>query len=620
MKQQLEPKNSVDPERFRSNRCRWDLNPRRVIPFKPLMNTFVALGLLLASFPGRSKAEPDPLPLPRRGIVSGKRLRVRAGPSLTANIVGQFKGGEKVFILFESDFTVEVEGKNNPWFQILDIQGTFGWVYGGFIKVDSSADDEKQSNLIASFGQATDSGGFQSNQLDPHQLELVRGFDSPTRDLFIAYQCMRALKGDAYASVPLKEMGAPARFAIPPLISSCQKISHYDDYEGTVYLSSPHIDVIKSISKNTDALITLAKTQFASGQFQGFVTDYIDLMDQLGGKDDTAIINRLKSEFMGLNAHEDERANILISEMKTRMPNDQLVSFFLKGTHSEHLFLKRRSVDGLTQCEDVNSAVPRLITLLKDPDDVVRFSAAVGLTMSMPNDAAFEPLIQALGDESPLVRGQALKALGEGGLPNNVKQKVKALIKDEDESIRYIVVSLFAKDPKDFMQPPLSEALRDINVRVRWKAERAISSLGTEESKAFLERSRSEKHEKSRSEWKWVKKVSPEIHFSRGDEIVVTLTKPHPGQSYQGFFEIETCSDCESEYQEGDSRRGPSSALELTEFASKKRDSAAGTETWTIRTGELELEGEPFPEGAGNYFLRFKLGDEDSDVIPFWLP
>ncbi len=567
--------------------------------------------------------EPPPLPLPVRAVIAGNGVRVRSTPSLNAPVVGKFNGGESVFVLFDSSHTNKVEGEVYHWSQVLDRSATFGWVYGKYLRKEVTPPDKKRAYLFASLGQRYYGNSYQTNTWGPDQLKLVSGFDDKTRDLFIAYQCMRALKDDGYSSVPLKAMGSVARFSIPPLICSSVRIG-VEDYDSTVWINSPHLEFLTSVAVSTQSLVDTAKAQFASGQYQGSVIDYIELLRALGESDAQAVGPKLMEAYKSLQDPDEYVYSEvlipekLIAEMKNCISSFELVSFFSSLTNSENSELRQLALQGLSQCEDVRSAIPRLAELVNDENTVVRVNAVSCLGKVKDDKKALSVLNGCLKDKDALVRINAVDAIGAGFVPDASKPFLMDLVKDPDEQIRSRVVKLFSKEPTAFMTPPLSGFLTDPVPDIRNYAEDIVLSLNTKEALQLVEKNRSVRFHASRSGWRWIKSISPEYKWAPGQDLVVVLDRTDPEVVYRGELAQEPCLECS---RSSDVYRayvpGP---LSITEYAIKKRNSVAREEKWTIRTDELTLEGDPFPSEKGSYVLRIRRGDEeDGDVVPFWI-
>ncbi|MFW6151041.1 MAG: HEAT repeat domain-containing protein [Chloroflexota bacterium] len=122
-------------------------------------------------------------------------------------------------------------------------------------------------------------------------------------------------------------------------------------------------------------------------------------------------------------------------------------------------------------------AVDDLLSGLEDEERVRRQAArALG---EIGADKAVGPLCEKLlDDSSPYVRQSAAWALGQIGSDAAVDALVQALEKDAASHVRRSVPAALAAIGDEQSVGPLVGALEDRDVRVRWEAAKAVSTMG----------------------------------------------------------------------------------------------------------------------------------------------
>jgi len=122
------------------------------------------------------------------------------------------------------------------------------------------------------------------------------------------------------------------------------------------------------------------------------------------------------------------------------------------------------------------SAVPRLISLLKDTDDWVRMAAARALG-ELRDERAVESLIDALSDGGWKVRELVAWSLGEMKEERAVQALCKMLLEDTQSEVRETAAWALGEIRSPQAVTSLNQALSDAETRVRDKAKRALSEI-----------------------------------------------------------------------------------------------------------------------------------------------
>ena len=76
----------------------------------------------------------------QRGIIAADSLRVRAQPSVRAEVLSHFRRGEVVEVLRRGEFEERVAGDLAYWFEVTH-QGVRGWVFGSHLEMVTAGAD-----------------------------------------------------------------------------------------------------------------------------------------------------------------------------------------------------------------------------------------------------------------------------------------------------------------------------------------------------------------------------------------------------------------------------------------------------------------------------------------------
>ena len=76
----------------------------------------------------------------QRGIIAAEFLRVRAQPSVRAEVLSHFRRGEVVEVLRRGEFEERVAGDLAYWFEVTH-QGVRGWVFGSHLEMVTQGAD-----------------------------------------------------------------------------------------------------------------------------------------------------------------------------------------------------------------------------------------------------------------------------------------------------------------------------------------------------------------------------------------------------------------------------------------------------------------------------------------------
>ena len=121
------------------------VSTRRASGATALAVRLVALAALAAALLGCQKPETSAghLVLPatsviatseQRAIIAADSLRVRAQPSVRAQVLAHFRRGEVVEVLRRGEFEERVGGDLAHWFEVTH-QGVRGWVFGSHLEL-----------------------------------------------------------------------------------------------------------------------------------------------------------------------------------------------------------------------------------------------------------------------------------------------------------------------------------------------------------------------------------------------------------------------------------------------------------------------------------------------------
>ena len=62
-------------------------------------------------------------------------LNIRDKPSLNGNKIGQLEKRREVTLYEQSKNLDEIDGEKNPWYKVKLDDNTYGWVYGGYVRI-----------------------------------------------------------------------------------------------------------------------------------------------------------------------------------------------------------------------------------------------------------------------------------------------------------------------------------------------------------------------------------------------------------------------------------------------------------------------------------------------------
>ena len=79
----------------------------------------------------------------QRAIIAADSLRVRAQPSVRAEVLSHFRRGEVVEVLRRGEFEERVAGDLAHWFEVTH-QGVRGWVFGSHLELVAPGADHAE--------------------------------------------------------------------------------------------------------------------------------------------------------------------------------------------------------------------------------------------------------------------------------------------------------------------------------------------------------------------------------------------------------------------------------------------------------------------------------------------
>jgi HEAT repeat protein len=121
-------------------------------------------------------------------------------------------------------------------------------------------------------------------------------------------------------------------------------------------------------------------------------------------------------------------------------------------------------------------AIPRLSTALSDPDENVRMSAVQALAR-IKTPAVIDPLIGVLNDDSPQVRTEAVRALGERRAQRAVQSMLEHARNDDTESVRYDCLTSLGQIGDPAALPLLLDGTHDEDRYVRMWSMAALCDM-----------------------------------------------------------------------------------------------------------------------------------------------
>ena len=159
-----------------------------------------------------------------------------------------------------------------------------------------------------------------------------------------------------------------------------------------------------------------------------------------------------------------------------RIGDRSAIPFLRQLIQSSNISIRQEAVVALGQMGD-QGLIPSLVEVLaKDSASQIRAAAAEGLG-NLRDTLAVPPLVRALQDTVPLVRQRILTALHRLWT-HQAEQAALSLLRDPDETIRFIAAQTLGVHRTSRARDPLGTALLDSSVWVRTEAARSLGLLG----------------------------------------------------------------------------------------------------------------------------------------------
>lgn len=571
----------------------------------------VLVAIFILSAPFQAKADPptynsEP---PAQATVKGTGLRIRATPSLTANVVGQYKGGETVYILSTSPFTTTVGDKTDVWYLVLDGEGRFGWVFGGFLEIKNG----EPPGLIP-FIEWVGQHQFRWQALEESSFPAypsLSSMDSSTKKLAIAYLAeglMRGAPGLPY----FMQFGLDGEMAVPALIYQSQfldrnppffeqpGVAFGDDYEG--FYSDPLKDYLTTLNELTTdraKVLALARQQRQNGIYEN-PTNLPNLLALLGATDLSADIQDLKKWFLTSTVEDLDKG---VFALKGAMKDDPagFAVCMREALETKKIPQERAGAFGFS-LEGVDVRVGRegLVGLLKKSDELSIIRAMEAIGKIMPDERAMGPLL-SLHDKPPFVL-PVLQCLTVRNLPDNAVKAVITHGNDNDRTIRYQATQALSKNVNGLSVPALKSRLADGDDEIRWLAEDALLRE-VPENEFIVHNAWKNLILNQKGKWNKVVSVSPDGVIRSTDTLVIVLRKGTLGRS-----EWVLSSDRKRDYH--------SPHLTISDVANRKRIPQADREIWSVSMADVfKWSPQIFEDGAGLYVI--KEDGDDGDRIFF---
>jgi|GEM_PF-6947358 len=153
---------------------------------------------------------------------------------------------------------------------------------------------------------------------------------------------------------------------------------------------------------------------------------------------------------------------------------DEAVPHLIQALKDETPIVRNFVANILGEIGDARAVEPLIMTL-KDEDTYIRKEAAESLG-NMRDARAVEPLIMTLEDENPDVRKKAAKALGKMRDARAVESLIRAL-KDGDDHVRRMAIYALGEIGDARYVEPIIRALKDENPVVRKKAAEVLGKM-----------------------------------------------------------------------------------------------------------------------------------------------
>ena len=164
-----------------------------------------------------------------------------------------------------------------------------------------------------------------------------------------------------------------------------------------------------------------------------------------------------------------------VAEALGKIGDARAVEPLAHALKSKDFLVRRKAAGALGKIGDARALEP-LIQVLKNGDrdwHVVRGAAEALGEIGKP---VFEPLMQALKDEDPIVRTGVAVALGRIGDARAVEPLIQAL-KDDWGGVRFEAAEALGKIGDARAEEPLTQVLSDEDRRIREAAKKALASI-----------------------------------------------------------------------------------------------------------------------------------------------
>lgn len=257
---------------------------------------------------------------------------------------------------------------------------------------------------------------------------------------------------------------------------------------GEIGFDQVGLDALKVQLKDKNPIIRLHAT---IGIVKMDEEDGVDqIKDALAGKDDAlaqvALRGLEESNYFGVPLLVELAARPGPQQTRTRQVVDQVKEQLITQLDAEEPTQRQRSALALGQIGDVTARAP-LLSLLDDPNNLVRFSAAAALATF--NDAGgIEFLFGALQDEDPILRANAVKFLTEVQKNSgSVEQQLIDALGNDSPLARAGAGQVLGHAQVASAVQALLTATEDPVSEVRCNAVIALGHIGASETRSRLE-------------------------------------------------------------------------------------------------------------------------------------